>query len=33
VEVTYKGADEDQPQSLLVSPISRGEIERLTINE
>lgn len=33
VEVTYKGVDEDHHQSLSVSPISRGEIERLMINE
>jgi tRNA U34 2-thiouridine synthase MnmA/TrmU len=33
VEVTYKGVDEDQYRSLSVSPISRGEIERLMINE
>jgi tRNA-specific 2-thiouridylase len=33
IEVTYKGADEDHHQSLSVSPISRGEIERLMINE
>jgi tRNA-specific 2-thiouridylase len=32
-EVTYKGADEDHPQSLLAPPISRGEIGRLMINE
>ena len=29
IEVTYKGVDEDHHQSLSVSPISRGEIERL----
>ena len=33
IEVTYKGADEDHHQSLSVSPISRGEIEKLMINE
>jgi tRNA U34 2-thiouridine synthase MnmA/TrmU len=33
IEVTYKGVDEDHHQSLSVSPISRGEIERLMINE
>jgi tRNA U34 2-thiouridine synthase MnmA/TrmU len=33
IEVTYKGIDEDHHQSLSVSPISRGEIERLMINE
>ena len=33
VEVTYKSVDEDQSQSLFVSPILRGEIERLMINE
>jgi hypothetical protein len=33
IEVTYRGADEDHPQSLLVSPISRGEIERWMIHE
>jgi tRNA U34 2-thiouridine synthase MnmA/TrmU len=33
IEVTYKGVDEDHHQSLFVSPISRGEIERLMINE
>jgi tRNA-specific 2-thiouridylase len=33
VEVTYKLTDEDRSQSLFVSPISRGEIERLMINE
>jgi hypothetical protein len=33
VEVTYKRADEDHPQSLLASPISRGEIERWMICE
>ena len=33
VEVTYKGVDEDQSQSLFVSPILRGEIERLMVNE
>jgi tRNA U34 2-thiouridine synthase MnmA/TrmU len=33
IEVTYKGVDEDYHQSLSVSPISRGEIERLMINE
>jgi len=33
IEVTYRGADEGHPQSLLVSPISRGEIERWMIHE
>ncbi len=33
VEVTYKGVDEDQFRSIFVSPILRGEIERLMINE
>jgi tRNA U34 2-thiouridine synthase MnmA/TrmU len=33
VEVHYKRAGEDYPQSLLAPPISRGEIERLMINE
>jgi tRNA-specific 2-thiouridylase len=33
IEVTYKGPDEDHPQSLLASPISRGEIEGWMINE
>ena len=33
VEVTYKGVDEDHSQSLFVSPILRGEIERLMVNE
>ncbi len=33
IEVTYKGVDEDQPQSLFVSPILRSELERLMINE
>jgi len=33
IEVTYKGVDEDHHQSLSASPISRGEIERLMINE
>jgi len=33
VEVTYKSVDEDQSQSLFVSPILRGEIERLMVNE
>ncbi len=33
IEVTYKGVDEDRHQSLSVSPISRGEIEKLMINE
>jgi tRNA U34 2-thiouridine synthase MnmA/TrmU len=32
-EVTYKGVDEDRYHSLFVSPIPRGEIERLMINE
>jgi len=32
-EVTYKGVDKDESQSLSVSPASRGEIERLMINE
>jgi len=33
VEVTYKHSDEDKRWSLFVSPVSRGEIERLMINE
>jgi len=33
VEVHYKGAGEDHAQSLLAPPISRGEVERLMINE
>jgi tRNA U34 2-thiouridine synthase MnmA/TrmU len=33
IEVTYKGPDEDHPQSLLASPISRGEIEKWMICE
>lgn len=33
VEVTYKGVDEDHRHSLFVSSISRGEVERLMINE
>lgn len=33
IEITYKGVDEDHHRSLSVSPISRGEIERLMINE
>jgi tRNA-specific 2-thiouridylase len=33
IEVTYKGVNEDRHQSLLASPISRGEIERWMINE
>lgn len=33
IEVTYKSPDEDHPQSLLASPISRGEVERWMINE
>ncbi|OGP94108.1 MAG: hypothetical protein A2157_00115 [Deltaproteobacteria bacterium RBG_16_47_11] len=33
IEVTYKGADEDHHQSLLASPISRGEIQRWMIHE
>jgi predicted ribosome quality control (RQC) complex YloA/Tae2 family protein len=33
VKVTYGRCDEDQPLSLSVSPVSRGEIERLMINE
>jgi len=33
IEVTYKGVDEDHHRSLSISPISRGEIERLMINE
>ena len=33
IEVTYKSVDEDHHRSLSVSPISRGEIERLMINE
>jgi predicted ribosome quality control (RQC) complex YloA/Tae2 family protein len=32
-EVTYKLKDESRPQSLFVSPMSRGEMERLMINE
>jgi predicted ribosome quality control (RQC) complex YloA/Tae2 family protein len=32
-EVTYKLKDEDRPQSLFASPMSRVEIERLMINE
>jgi tRNA-specific 2-thiouridylase len=33
VEVHYKGADKDHPQSLLAPSIARGEIERVMINE
>ena len=33
VEVNTKGPEEDHPQSLLAPPISRGEVERLMINE
>jgi len=33
IEVTYKGPDEDHHQSLLATPISRGEIERWMICE
>jgi len=33
VEVTCKHSDEDKRWSLSVSPVSRGEIERLMINE
>ena len=33
VEVTHKGGVENHFQSLFVSPVSRGEIERLMINE
>ncbi len=33
VEVTFKGVDEDHPQSLLASPIARGEIEKWMICE
>jgi predicted ribosome quality control (RQC) complex YloA/Tae2 family protein len=33
VEVTYRRSDEDQRQSLSVFPVSRGEIERLMVNE
>jgi tRNA U34 2-thiouridine synthase MnmA/TrmU len=33
IEVTYKGPDEDHPQTLLASPISRGEVERWMICE
>jgi tRNA U34 2-thiouridine synthase MnmA/TrmU len=32
-EVNFKSADEDHPQSVLAPTISRGEIERLMINE
>ena len=32
-EVTYKGVDEDHPQSLLASPVARGEIEKWMICE
>lgn len=32
-EVTYKSKDEDRPQSLSVSPVLRGEMERWMINE
>jgi tRNA-specific 2-thiouridylase len=33
IEVTYGRADENRHHSLFASPISRGEIERLMINE
>jgi hypothetical protein len=33
VEVNVKGAGEDSPHALLAPPISRGEVERLMINE
>jgi tRNA-specific 2-thiouridylase len=33
LDVIYKGVDEENHRSLFVSPISRGEIERLMINE
>jgi len=33
IEVTYNGPDEDHPQSLLTSPISRGEVEKWMICE
>jgi len=33
VEVTYKGVDGDQDQSIFASIISRSEVERLMINE
>ncbi len=33
IEVTYGGGDENRHHSLFASPISRGEIERLMINE
>jgi predicted ribosome quality control (RQC) complex YloA/Tae2 family protein len=33
VEVTYRDVDESRNQSLSISPISRGEIERVMINE
>jgi tRNA-uridine 2-sulfurtransferase len=33
IEVTYKEVDEDHHRSLSVLPISRGEVERLMINE
>ena len=33
IEVTYQNTDEDHHQSLFASPLSRGEIERLMINE
>jgi len=33
VEVTYKRIRDDDYQSLLIPPISRGEVERLMINE
>ncbi len=33
IEVTYGGGDENWHHSLFASPISRGEIERLMINE
>jgi tRNA U34 2-thiouridine synthase MnmA/TrmU len=33
IEVTYRSGDEGQYDTLFVSPITRGEIERLMINE
>jgi predicted ribosome quality control (RQC) complex YloA/Tae2 family protein len=33
IEVTYRSGDEDHHYSLLVSPIPRGEIEKLMMNE
>jgi tRNA U34 2-thiouridine synthase MnmA/TrmU len=33
IEVTYRSGDEDHYHSLFVSPIPRGEIEKLMINE